>query len=170
MTWLGWQISHCLRMKSEACALWRLSRRFFKVSERSQQGVKFRSSVKFKVLHPGKFSLIFFFSLSRTSQWMLQLQISKHELVKTHSKLCQESAFKAMLSKSAALGGLDNSESIWFSETRFLATLNFRFFQEPRLWNLFLKSNHTFWIYFKNTYSLPNLSQQILQLTTSYKQ
>lgn len=36
---------------------------FFKVSEKSQQGVKFRSSVKFKVFHPGKFSLIFFLFL-----------------------------------------------------------------------------------------------------------
>lgn len=35
---------------------------FFKVSEESQQGIKFRSSAKFKVLHPGKFSLCFFLS------------------------------------------------------------------------------------------------------------
>lgn len=26
MTWLGWQISHCLRMNSEECSLWRVSR------------------------------------------------------------------------------------------------------------------------------------------------
>lgn len=43
---------------------------------------------------------------------MLQLQISQHDLVKIHSNLCQESAFKAMLSKFAALGGVDNSKSI----------------------------------------------------------
>lgn len=45
---------------------------------------------------------------------MLQLQISQHDLVKTHLKLCQDSVFKAMLLKFAGLGGLGNSKHNWF--------------------------------------------------------
>lgn len=65
----------------------------FKVSGGSQEGVKFRSSVKFKIFHLGKFSLIFssYFlynlinvSVANFSAWLGQM----------HSKLCQESALK----------------------------------------------------------------------------